>query len=72
MKIPRYIEKKRYIEKLIRVMSPLSGGDGWTGEYKLETGSRYIAPKRLLVSFKRLANLTIGASLIVTRSMQVN
>ena len=33
---------------LIRVMFPLSGGDGWTGEYRLETGSRHIAFKRLL------------------------
>ena len=28
-------------------MSPLSGGDGWSGEYRLETGSRHIAFKRL-------------------------
>ena len=26
---------------------PLAGGDGWTGEYRLETGSRHIAFKRL-------------------------
>ena len=37
-----------YNQKLIRVMSPLSGGDGRTGEYRLETGSRHIAFKRVL------------------------
>ena len=35
-------------QKLIRVMSQQSGGDGRTGEYGLETGSRHIAFKRLL------------------------
>ena len=28
------------IHKLIRVMSPLSGGDGGTVEYRLESGDR--------------------------------
>jgi len=62
-----------YNQKLIRVMSPLSGGGGWTAEYRLETGSRHITFKRLLnlslVLFKRLENYTLDASMSMDASV---
>ena len=38
-----YLRRQR-----LRVMSPMSGDDGLAEEYRLETGSRHIAFKRLL------------------------